>query len=166
MELSVIVPVYNADRYLHRCVDSILNQTYKDFELILVDDGSKDCCPQICDEYALKDSRVKVIHQENSGVSVARNNGIELCKGQFISFVDADDYIGPEMFKELVSGIQGKADIVMCGYTLCCEQQEKHIFSNAPKEFNLQALKTNYDTYKISNSSWAKLYKRNLLKGI
>ena len=91
--ISVIVPVYKVEKYLPRCVDSILAQTYKDLEIILVDDGSPDNCGEICDEYALKDSRIKVIHKQNGGLSDARNVGIEAAKGEYISFIDSDDYI-------------------------------------------------------------------------
>lgn len=89
--VSVIVAVYNVEQYIHRCVDSILSQTYKNLEIILVDDGSPDNCPIICDEYARKDDRVRVIHQENGGLSAARNSGLDLCKGEYIAFVDSDD---------------------------------------------------------------------------
>ena len=91
--LSVIVPVYKVEKYIHKCVDSILNQTFTDFELILVDDGSPDNCGRICDEYAAKDSRVRVIHKKNGGVSDARNVGVVESKGDYISFVDPDDFI-------------------------------------------------------------------------
>lgn len=91
--ISVIIPVYNVEKYIRQCVDSVLEQSYKDFELILVDDGSPDNCPRICDEYARKDSRVHVIHQMNSGVSAARNKGIEHAKGEWISFIDSDDWV-------------------------------------------------------------------------
>ena len=164
--VSIIVPVYNAEKYLHRCVDSILNQTYKNFELILVDDGSKDCSPQMCDEYSLKDNRVKVIHQDNSGVSVARNAGLNFCSGQFVTFVDADDYIGSTMIHKMLSGFQCGADIVISGFVHCYEKQEKTVFVNAPEEFDLRTLKENYDTYKISNSVGAKLYRRDLVGNI
>lgn len=89
---SVIVPVYNGEQYLHKCVDSILSQTFSDLELILVDDGSTDNCPKICDEYAMKDSRVKVIHQVNQGVSIARNMGLSEATGEYVAFCDGDDY--------------------------------------------------------------------------
>lgn len=92
-KISIIIPVYNVENYLQQCVDSVLAQTYQDFEVILVDDGSLDNCPRICDEYAQKDSRVHVIHQKNSGVSAARNIGIEHAKGEWITFVDSDDWI-------------------------------------------------------------------------
>ena len=97
MELiSVIVPVYKVEEYLHKCVDSILAQTYTNLEIILVDDGSPDNCGKICDEYAEKDSRIKVIHQENGGLSAARNTGLDIATGNYIGFVDSDDYIDPD----------------------------------------------------------------------
>ena len=96
-ELSVIVPVYNAEKYLHKCVDSILSQTYRDFELLLVDDGSPDQCGRICDAYATQDPRVKVIHKPNGGVSEARNVGLDQAKGNYISFIDPDDWVEPKV---------------------------------------------------------------------
>lgn len=115
-KLSVIVPVYNVEQYLEKCVESILSQTFNDFELILVDDGSKDSCPAICDAFAEKDSRTRVIHQKNGGRSVARNIGIENAKGDILTFVDGDDYISPEMYENMINLlIEHNADIVACG---------------------------------------------------
>ena len=94
--ISVIVPVYRVEKYLPACIDSILNQTFTDFELILVDDGSPDRCPEICDEVARRDARVRVIHQANAGLSAARNAGIEIAHGEWLGFVDSDDYIAPQ----------------------------------------------------------------------
>ena len=91
--ISVIVPVYNAEKYLCRCIDSILAQTYKDFELLLIDDGSKDSSGAICDEYAAKDSRVRVFHKENGGVGFARNVGLDHAQGDWVTFVDSDDWV-------------------------------------------------------------------------
>ena len=91
--ISIIVPVYKVEKYIDRCVESIINQTYKNIEIILVDDGSPDNCPKICDEWAKKDKRIRVIHKENRGVSSARNVGIDVAKGKYIGFVDSDDYI-------------------------------------------------------------------------
>lgn len=103
--ISVIVPVYNVESYIHRCIDSILNQTYVNLEIILVDDGSPDNCGQICDEYAQKDNRIIVIHQSNGGLSVARNAGLNKCTGKYIGFVDSDDCIHPEMYERLYKDI-------------------------------------------------------------
>ena len=112
--ISVIVPVYKAEMYLRRCIDSILAQTYKDFELLLIDDGSPDNCGAICDEYAAKDSRVHVFHKENGGVSSARNLGLDNARGEWIAFVDSDDWIGPSYLEELVKGLD--SDWVIGGY--------------------------------------------------
>ena len=91
--ISVIVPIYNVEKYLDKCVDSIINQTYKNLEIILVDDGSPDNCPQMCDDYAKKDSRIRVVHKENGGLSDARNAGMKVATGEYVSFIDSDDYI-------------------------------------------------------------------------
>lgn len=115
--ISVIVPVYNAELYLHRCIDSILSQTFPDFELILVDDGSLANCPAICDTYAENDSRVKVIHKTNGGVSVARNCGLDTARGEYIAFCDSDDYWTPTFLAQLVHTIVSEnADCVVSNY--------------------------------------------------
>ena len=116
MKLSIIVPVYNVEPYLPRCIDSILAQTFTDFELILVNDGSPDRCPQICDAYAAQDSRIKVIHKENGGLSDARNAGLDIACGEYIGFVDSDDWIEPTMYEKMLGHAEQKlADIVTCG---------------------------------------------------
>ncbi len=113
--ISIIVPVYKTEQYLRRCIDSILSQTYKDFELILVDDGSPDSCPIICDEYAERDLRVKVIHQENSGVSAARNAGIDAANGEYIMFCDSDDYVSENWCEAMLKAFISKPDaIIFC----------------------------------------------------
>ena len=99
--ISVVVPVYKVEKYLKKCVDSIIAQTYKNIEIILVDDGSPDSCPAICDEYAEKDSRVKVVHRQNGGLSAARNSGIKIASGKYISFIDSDDFIQPVYIEQL-----------------------------------------------------------------
>lgn len=131
--ISVIVPVYRAERYLDRCIKSILNQTEADIELWLIDDGSPDQCGNICDAFAQKDSRIHVIHKKNAGVSAARNDGTKRASGKYIAFVDADDYIEPNMLSSLVSlAERTRADITICGYyieqghmqktvKLCCD---------------------------------------------
>lgn len=115
--ISVIVPVYNAEKHLARCVDSILNQSYKELEVILVDDGSVDNSSKLCDAYMAKDKRVKVIHKENGGVSSARNTGINVSKGQFVTFVDSDDWIEKNMYESLIQKIKEEnVDMVKCCY--------------------------------------------------
>ncbi len=111
--LSLIIPVYKAEKHLDRCIDSILRQTFGDWELLLIDDGSPDRCPEICEDFAEKDSRIQVIHQKNAGVSAARNKGLDLARGEWIGFVDADDWIEPDMFEVLLAQSEN-ADVVMC----------------------------------------------------
>lgn len=115
--ISIIVPVYKVEKYLHRCVDSILAQTYNNIELLLIDDGSPDNSGMICDEYAEKDSRVRVFHKPNGGVSSARNLGLREAKGEYIGFVDSDDYVLPKMYETMIDLIKSQgADIAICGY--------------------------------------------------
>ncbi|ASK63714.1 hypothetical protein CFK37_16890 [Virgibacillus phasianinus] len=114
-KISIIVPIYKVESYINKCIDSILAQTYNDFELILVNDGSPDNCGEICEEYAKKDKRIRVIHKKNGGVSSARNKGIEIAKGDYIGFVDPDDTIEPTMYEELLKAADYyNADMVIC----------------------------------------------------
>jgi len=123
-KISVIVPVYKVEKYLRKCVDSILNQTYRNLEIILVDDGSPDGCPAICDEYAAADGRVKVIHKPNGGVSSARNMGLDMAAGDYFGFVDSDDWIDPGMFESLLNALRrSSASIAACGYTYYTDAQ-------------------------------------------
>ena len=111
--ISVIVPIYKAEKYLRKCIDSIINQTYQNLEIILVDDGSPDTCPQICDEYGKRDTRIKVIHQKNGGVSCARNTGINEASSEYLTFIDSDDYIEHDMFELIASALmKQKVDLV------------------------------------------------------
>ena len=115
-ELSIIVPIYKVEAYLPRCIDSILAQTFTDFELILIDDGSPDKCGEIMEEYAAKDSRIVTIHQENKGVSAARNAGLRIARGTYIGFVDPDDWIEEEMYEKMLhKAKETLADVVICG---------------------------------------------------
>lgn len=114
-KISVIVPVYKVEPYLRKCLDSIVNQTHRNLEIILVDDGSPDSCGAICDEYAAKDVRIKVIHKENGGVASARNAGLDAATGDYIGWVDGDDWIEPEMFETMLRGAEAHdADIAIC----------------------------------------------------
>ncbi len=125
-EISVIVPVYRVEKYLPACIDSILNQTFTDFELILVDDGSPDRCPEICDETAKRDARVRVIHQANQGLSAARNAGIEAAHGAWLSFVDSDDFLAPDFLETLHdAAVRAGADCALCGVQLTDEAGQK-----------------------------------------
>jgi len=166
--LSIIVPVYNAGQDLRNCLDSILSQTFKNFELILVDDGSKDNSGQICDEYAAIDSRLKVIHQANKGQSAARNNGIENAVGKYIGFVDNDDTILPEMFDVLISNaLQGDYDISACSFA---EVNEEGKYTSTPHDHittelsNEEGVKQILSREKLNIYVWTKIYKREFLE--
>ena len=125
---SVIIPVYRAEKYLNRCIDSILNQSYADFELILVDDGSPDMCPGICDEYSQRDARVKVIHKENNGATSARKAGVKIAKGKYVCYVDADDYIESNYLEKMASADTDlTADIICCGAVFAIGENDKKV---------------------------------------
>ena len=111
MKLSIIIPVYGVEKTLERCVQSVVSQSFTDYELILVDDGSPDRCPQLCDEWARRDSRISVIHQKNGGLSDARNTGLSVAKGEFVTFVDSDDYLAEDTYSEVMNAVE-EADIV------------------------------------------------------
>ena len=129
-KISVIVPVYKVEKYFERCVDSIINQTYKNLEIILVDDGSPDLCPVICDKYAEKDSRIIVIHKEHSGVSDARNFGIDAASGEYIAFVDSDDYINENYIEKLSEAMhKDNADISLCSLSVV-DEKGKELFTD------------------------------------
>ena len=115
--VSIIVPIYNVEKYIKECIDSIINQTYKNLEIILVDDGSPDCCPKICDEYSKKDKRIKVIHKENGGLSSARNAGLDVAKGEYVSFIDSDDVVDEKFIETLYNlCIENNCDISECNF--------------------------------------------------
>ena len=116
-KVSIIVPIYNVEKYLDRCVQSLVNQTLNDIEIILVDDGSPDNCPSMCDEYAHKDNRIKVIHKQNAGLGYARNSGLEVATGEYVAFVDSDDYVDMTMYESLYKGTELiNPDAIFCGF--------------------------------------------------
>lgn len=170
--ISVIIPVYNVSKYLHQCVDSVLKQSYKNLEVILVDDGSTDESGMICDQYALADNRVVVIHKENGGLSDARNAGMAIARGEYIGFVDSDDYIHCDMYKVLTDLLeQNNADIAIanwCGFTSgegekIYEERTGNILTFENLE-NLEFLIYGKNKYKISLSVWDRLYRREIIK--
>ena len=115
--VTIIVPVYKVEKYIQRCINSILNQSFTDFEVILVDDGSPDNCGKICDKYAEADNRIKVIHKPNGGLSDARNAGLDIATGEYIGFIDSDDYIDEHMYEDMLSAIENAdTDLCICGY--------------------------------------------------
>lgn len=164
--ISVIVPVYKVERYIHRCVDSILNQTFWDYELFLVDDGSPDNCGKICDEYATKDSRIYVIHKENGGLSDARNVAIDKAKGDYLTFVDSDDYIAENHFETLYNSlINTDADISMCNITSFSDEKYDDSFYNPTDKLLILNGVEVFSTINRPNAQ-AKLYKRYLFDKI
>ena len=164
MLISVVVPVYKVEKYLNRCVDSILNQTFTDFELILVDDGSPDNCGKICDDYAKRDNRVNVIHKQNGGLSEARNYGIEWAlknsNSEWITFIDSDDWVHP-LFLELLldAVVKNNVNLGICDYlsTKADELEEKEI-NNRVELFSTEDFWTQYDGNSIV--AWGKIYKK------
>lgn len=167
--ISIVVPVYNVEKYLEKCVNSILSQTFNDFELILVDDGSPDNCGKICDSFAQKDSRVVVVHKENNGLSAARNSGIEIAKGKYIGFIDSDDYIAEDMYEILYNNIQKEsADISMCALYDC--YAGKDIELNPKPEYlvvdSKEAIKIVFEAKITSVTAVNKLYKIELFNDI
>ena len=163
--LSIIVPVYDVERYLPKCMDSILAQTFTDFELILVDDGSPDNCPALCDAAAAKDARIRVIHQKNGGLSAARNAGLDAARGAWIGFVDSDDYIAPEMYEAMYHAVQSTgADLALCDYAEVDEAgapcQSMHIRLEK-KDFTGRDLLKNATDSTIQ-PAWNKLYRRDV----
>ncbi len=169
--ISIIVPVYKVEKYIHKCINSIIDQTYKNLQIILVDDGSPDNCGKICDEYALKDNRIEVIHKANTGLSDARNVGINKANGQYIGFVDSDDYIDKTMYEDMYKLIKERnADICICNLYNVIENEDiktmKNI-DNGVEEYNkTEILKEVLLDKKIQSYAWNKLYKRSLFNDI
>lgn len=164
--ISVIVPVYQVEEYLDQCVKSIINQSFNELEIILVDDGSTDNCPAMCDEWAEKDKRIKVIHKPNGGLSDARNAGLEIATGEYISFIDSDDWILSDMYEKMLFTIQKEnADICACNIRACYPSHEsvwgckEYTVGNAE-----QILDMLYSDTKYPVSAWNKLYKRGCWK--
>lgn len=173
--ISVLVPIYRIDRYLGICVESLLNQTYKNLEIILVDDGSPDRCPEICDLYASKDERIKVIHKENGGLVSARKAALMAAKGSYIGYVDGDDWVGPGFYHSLYSSIkESDADIAIAGFSRDLFSSTKNILNAIPSGIYegdaLDAIKKQMiadgDFYRhgITTYLWNKLFKREVIE--
>lgn len=167
-EISVIVPVYKVEPYIHKCVDSILAQTFSDYELILVDDGSPDTCGNICDEYAKKDARIRVIHKENGGLSDARNAGMKIACGEYVIFIDSDDYIDADMLSYLYENLRkADADMATCGiYEVYADRIEKQ---EEEPEFvcsGEEAFRCILRGHTIRGEIWNKLIKRSCISDL
>lgn len=178
-KISIIIPIYGVERYLNRCIDSVLNQTYYNLEVILVDDGSPDNCPQICDEYSRKDSRIKVIHKKNAGLGFARNSGLDIATGEYIAFVDADDYIATNMYEVLYDeSDNGRVDAVFsstifydlnnrCRIRMDVERRVEFSGKEEIDSFLLDYVAPNPESntdVKYMTSVWRAIYKRKVIE--
>ena len=169
-EISIIVPVYKVEKYLDRCVETILEQTFTDFELILIDDGSPDKCPEICDSWANKDPRIKVIHKENGGAGQARNAGLDNASGKYIGFVDADDWLTKDMYEYLHALIiKEDADVAMCDFTRNPKELENDTLNEEITVLDFKGIQDFF--YRINGEAsnyaiWNRLYKKEVLAGI
>ena len=166
--ISVIVPVYNVEKYLDRCIASIVNQTYKKLEIILVDDGSSDSSAEICDKWSKMDKRVTVVHKDNNGSAAARNSGLDIAKGEFISFIDSDDYISNQMYSVLVEGMNSDVDVTECSYQFVYD--DSYIFEIADRDFKEYtteaALELHIKDELFSQIVWNKLYRSDVLHDV
>ncbi len=179
-KISIVIPVYQVEKYLNQCVDSVLGQRFSDFEAILVDDGSPDSCGDICDRYAEQDPRVRVIHQANGGLSAARNAGLAICEGEYVTFLDSDDYLQPDYLAHLFQGVECGADISVCSFS----REEEGLSSGgvlSPSEIELipgkeaclrlagidsQNHRLNADEIAKYITAWGKLYRRTLFDSL
>lgn len=164
-KISIIVPVYNVENYVSKCIESIINQTYKDVEIIIVNDGSTDKSGDICDYYSKKDARIILIHQENQGLSMARNNALDIASGDYIGFVDSDDWIAPDMYGTLYNNaIEHDADISMCNFYYVSETGECSPYSNENQPIKvLEGIHKIAHNIRLNNDYvWNRLYRRHL----
>lgn len=167
--LSIIVPAFNIENYISRCLENLINQNYKNIEIIVVDDGSKDKTGEIIDRYVQKDSRIKVIHKKNEGVSIARNTGIDIAKGDYIGFVDGDDTVDEEMFEVLIeNAVKYDADISHCGYKMVFPSRTDYYYNTEDIliQNNYDGLKDLLKADRIEPGLWNKIYKSNLFDDI
>ena len=168
-KISVIIPVCNVEKYLKRCIESIIKQTYSNLEIILVDDGSPDGCAKICDEYKNKDERIVVIHKKNGGLSDARNAGLKVATGEIISYIDSDDYVDLDMYEKMTKAMEEKnADIVVCGTNIDYEDGHTKVkCEKEEKSFNREEALIELNSFKSFDMAvWNKLYKREVVDKI
>lgn len=171
--ISVIIPIYNVEKYLNECVDSVLQQTYSKLEIILVNDGSPDNCGPICEDYAKQDTRIVVMHKENGGLSDARNAGLDICKGEYISFIDSDDFVHPQFIEILYQNLlEHDADISFCDYVRFKKNDKLNTNYENPLQIKIfegnQMITNLYDSnwYPKNVVVWNKVYKKEVFKGI
>ena len=163
-KISIIVPIYKIERYLRQCIDSILTQTFTDFELLLIDDGSPDECPAICDEYAKKDARIRVFHKPNGGLTSARNCGLDNAKGEWIMHIDGDDWVAPTYIEELYNAaIKNDADIAICGFRFAYEDG-RYIEEHPTLWDNNKSASLNRYIASTWTTAWGSIHKSSLYK--
>ena len=165
--ISIIVPVYKVEQYLPQCIESIINQTYQNLEIVLIDDGSPDNCGRICEKYAQKDKRIKVFHKENGGLSDARNYGIVRASGEYLAFVDSDDWIEPDMYEVLVNRIEDhQTDIVSCGFF--SEFPKRHIAHTIAEKTTVEDVNILRELIigDFGTGVWHKLFRKSCFKEI
>lgn len=161
--VSIIVPVYNVDKYLERCLESVINQSYKKLEIILVDDGSTDDSGTICDEYKKKDSRILVVHKENGGLSDARNAGINLATGEYLTFIDSDDYVSTDMIKCMVDLAEKlSCKVIQCKFVSGSDANFQFTYSGKYSIYNANYA---FETRDVKVTAWGKLYDIDLIRG-
>lgn len=167
--ISVIVPVYQVENYLNQCIESIIEQTYTNLEIILIDDGSKDNCPQICDDWSIKDKRIKVIHKKNGGLSDARNVGLDIAKGKYIAFIDSDDWVDSRYIELLYNSlIKSEADISACSIQKVYDADSVDPYNLNPKLQLVtpkEAIKDILYDRRFKTVAWNKLYSKEILSG-
>lgn len=169
--ISVIVAAYNIEQYLPRCLDSMIGQTYRELEILVVDDGSEDRTGEICDAYAQKDERIKVIHQANRGLSGARNAALEIASGEYIGYVDGDDYVEPDMYEKMLEAcVQNEAQLAVCSYRQVGNDHCPERFSGEQfvltREEALEVYICDRKPYHIYNSVWSKLFHRSIVQDV
>lgn len=170
-KISIIIPIYNVEKYLPQCLESVINQTYQNLEIILINDGSTDSCPQICNDYASRDSRIKVVHQKNGGLSAARNAGLQIATGEFISFVDSDDLLSLDFYHILLNTLlENDADIAECEFQKFVNKEKIKYLHNEAENI-IQVFEGEKIIKALSKGPlhvmvWNKLYKIKLVSGI
>lgn len=166
--ISVIVPVFNVEQYLRECLDSVLSQSYSDLQVILIDDGSTDSSGAICDEYAKRDSRIVVIHQKNGGAAAAKNAGLRIATGKYLSFVDSDDYLEPGAYAHMVAQLEGtNADVIQCAFCdVFPDKTVSHVIQDEQTAFTCIQYLEQFTKDWTCGLLWDKLYRRKLFDGI
>lgn len=169
-KISIIIPVFGVELYLNRCIESVVNQKYSNLEIILIDDGSPDNCPTICDEWAERDERIVVIHKKNGGLSDARNIGLKIATGELVGFVDSDDWISPEMYQLLYENmLENDSDISACGVKMIWEDQTQNTYLTPTGNYILnrkEAMEAIISESILKQPVWYKLYKAEVIHNI